>query len=252
MPKYDNETAIGGNLADTLGIEIGDEIKVSYGKKDYTYLVTGFEQSSGNYGMDISLSTEGARHLGYEVNNRAVSIFVKNHSVEQSIQLVNKMQDMYGDKLQEYGNALQTLKNGEEPVIAIAAAMVAVMVVISILVILLSLNLLVKTMIIKKQREIGIKKALGFSSSQLRTELVLSMLPQIAIGASAGAVVGMLTSNNILATLLSTMGIMRSNMEVFLWMGVVSVLFALVVSFILIWLMSGKIKKISAYSLITE
>ena len=114
------------------------------------------------------------------------------------------------------------------------------------------MNLLVKTMIIKKQREIGIKKALGFSSNQLRLELVLSMLPQIGIGAAAGAVLGCLESNSILATLLSTMGIMRSNMEVFPWMGFLSIVFALVVSFIIIWILSGRIKRISAYSLITE
>jgi ABC-type antimicrobial peptide transport system permease subunit len=106
--------------------------------------------------------------------------------------------------------------------------------------------------IIKKQREIGIKKALGFSSDQLRTELIFSMLPQIIVGAVVGSVIGLLISNRILATLLSTMGIMRSNMEVFPWMGLVAVVFAVIVSYIMIWLMSGRIKRISAYSLITE
>ena len=111
--------------------------------------------------------------------------------------------------------------------------MVAVMVVVSILVIVLSLNLLVKTMIIKKQKEIGIKKAIGFSSSELRKELILSMLPQIAVGAIAGSIVGCLTSNKILAALLSTMGVMRSNMEIFPWMAFISVAFAIVISYIL-------------------
>ncbi|MCR5103349.1 MAG: FtsX-like permease family protein [Eubacterium sp.] len=251
-PKYDNETAIGGNLAKTLNVGIGDEIKVSYGQKDYTYLVTGFEQSAGNYGMDITLTTEGAKHLDFTPFKSSVGVYVKGHSLENSVQLVKDLKDMYGDKLEGYGNAIETLKNGDEAVILVASAMVAAMVVVSILVIVLSLNLLVKTMIIKKQREIGIKKALGFSSSQLRTELVLSMLPQIAVGAAVGSVVGSLTSNKILATLLSTMGIMRSNMEIFPWMVFVSIAFALITSFILIWFMSGKIKYISAYSLITE
>ena len=52
--------------------------------------------------------------------------------------------------------------------------------------------------------------------------------------------------------MLATMGIMRSNMEVFPWMAIVSVVFAVLVSFVIIWLLSGRIKKISAYSLITD
>ena len=130
--------------------------------------------------------------------------------------------------------------------------MVAAIVLVSVLVIVLSMNLLVKTLIIKKQKEIGIKKALGFSSNQLRTELVLSMLPQIALGAAAGAVLGLMGSNKILASLLVSVGVLKSNMVVFPWMGIIAVIFAVVVSFVIIWMISARIKRISAYSLITE
>ena len=251
-PIYDNEAAIGGNLAESLGVGIGDEINVSYGQKDYKYLITGLEQSAGNYGRDISLTTEGAKHLDFTPDKNALNIFVKGHSLERSKMVVDQIQEMYGDKLRGYGNVIETLKNGDNSVIMIAMLMVAAMVVVSLLVIVLSLNLLVKTMIIKKQKEIGIKKALGFSSSQLRTELVLSMLPQITFGAVVGSVIGCFSSNQILAAMLATMGIMRSNMEVFPWMAIVSVVFAVLVSFVIIWLLSGRIKKISAYSLITD
>ena len=251
-PKYDNEVAIGGNLADTLKAGVGDEIKVSYGQKEFTYIVTGLEQSSGNYGMDISLTTEGAAHLDYKPSISSVSVNVKDHSLANSKKLVSDVQDMYGEQLNGYGNVIEILQNGEQPVVAIAAAMVAAMAGVSILVIILSLNLLVKTMIIKKQKEIGIKKALGFSSGQLRTELVLSMMPQIAVGAAFGAFLGSLWSNDILARLLSSMGIMRSNMEIFPWMAVLAIIFIGFISFLIIWFISRRIKIISAYSLITE
>ena len=251
-PKYDNEIAIGGNLADSVGVTIGDEVKVNFGQQEKTYIITGIEQSAAYNGMDISLTSEGAEHLGYKATKNSIGIFVKGHSLADTRKVVSEVQDIYGDKLVRYGNAIETLKNGEQEVVAIAAGMVFAMVIVSVLVIILSLNLLVKTMIIKKQKEIGIKKALGFSSGQLRLELELSMLPQITIGAIGGAVLGSLWSNKILATLLSAMGIMRSNMEMFPWMGLVSVVFSMIVSFIIIWIISRRIKHISAYSLITE
>ncbi len=252
VPKYDNEIAIGGNLSETLNRKIGDELKISYGQKEYTYIITGYEQSSGNYGMDISMTAEGAKHLDYVPMKNSISVIVKDHSLDNTHKLINDVQDMYGDKLVGYGNIIEILNNGEQQVVAVAAAMVIAMVIVSVIIIVLSLNLLVKTMIIKKQREIGIKKALGFSSDQLRTELILSMLPQITVGAVVGSVIGLLVSNRILANLLSSMGIMKSNMEVFPWMGLVAVIFAVLVSYFMIWLMSGRIKRISAYSLITE
>lgn len=251
-PKYDNEVAIGGNLANSLNVGVGDEVNISYGTQDRDYIVTGIEQSSANQGMDISLTEDGAIHLNYKPSKNHIGVFVKNHSIDNSRKLVDDVEDMYGDKVTGYGNAIETIKSGEEPVVAIASGMVGVMLLICVLVIILSLNLLVKTLIIKKQQEIGIKKALGFSSSQLRTELVLSMVPQIFVGATVGSILGSMWSNGILAGLLSSMGIMRSNMEMFFWMPILSIIFALIVSALIIWLMSGRIKHISAYSLITE
>ena len=134
----------------------------------------------------------------------------------------------------------------------IASMLVAVLIIVSLLVIFLSMNLLVKTVIIKRQREIGIKKALGFSSTQLRFELVLSMMPFILLGAVVGGIVGCLESNNIMAALLGSIGIMNSSMDVYSWMGYGSVIFIAIVSFLIIWFISGRIKRISAYSLITE
>ena len=252
LPIYDNELAIGGNLGDSMGLGVGDEIKLTYGHEDREYLVTGVVQGTNNYGNLVAMTSEGIDHLGYKPDKSSVSVFVKGHSLENTVQLVKDVQDMYGDKLTSYGNVVETINNGEQQVVAIAAAMVFAMVIVSITVIILSLNLLVKTMIIKKQKEIGIKKAIGFSSDQLRTELVLSMLPQIGIGATVGAVIGCMVSNDMIASLLATMGVMRSNMEIFPWMGIASVALIMVVSFFIIWIISGKIKHISAYSLITE
>lgn len=251
-PKYDNEIALGGVIADTLGVGIGDEVTVTYGTTEKRYIITGIEQYSNQMGKDLSMTVDGARHLGYEARISVYEVNVKDHSVANARKVVEKADAMLGDKLGSYLNVVEALSSGSIDIVAIAGAMVFAIVLISILVIILSMNLLVKTLIIKKQKEIGIKKALGFSSNQLRTELVLSMLPQIALGAAAGAVIGLMYSNKILAGLLVSVGVLRSNMLIFPWMGIVAVIFAVVVSFVIIWMISARIKRISAYSLITE
>ena len=239
-------------LADILQVKIGDEVTVANGKIEKRYIITGLEQSTDQMGKDITMTTDGARHLEYNVQRSKYSINVKDHELGNTQSVVRKSEDMFGNRMTRYLNIVEALKSGNEQTIIIAAGMVLMMVLISVLVIVLSMNLLVKTLIIKKQKEIGIKKALGFSSGQLRTELVLSMLPQIAIGSAAGAVLGLMGSNPTLASMLSVVGILKSNMDVYSWMGVVAVMFAVIVSFAIIWIISGRIKKISAYSLITE
>ena len=225
---------------------------MSDGGTERRYIITGFEQDSSQMGKDISMTQEGAEHLNYDVNKRNYFIDVKDHSLANSQSVVEKSEDMFGDKMSSYMNMVEALSTGEDMVIQIAATMAIVMVLVCLAVIVLSMNLLVKTLIIKKQQEIGIKKAIGFSSDQLRIELVLSMLPQIGIGAAIGALIGVVTSNKALALMLTSVGIMRSNMDVYPWMGIVAIVFAAVVSFFIIWIISGRIKKISAYSLITE
>ena len=251
-PIYDNEIAIGGVLAKILKVGVGDEVAVSYGGTERRYIITGFEQDSSQMGKDISMTQEGAEHLNYDVNKSNYFVNVKDHSLINSQNLVKKSEDMFGDKMSSYMNIVEELSTGEDMVIQIAATMAIVMVLVCLAVIVLSMNLLVKTLIIKKQQEIGIKKSLGFSSDQLRIELVLSMLPQIGIGAAIGALIGVATSNKALALMLTSVGIMRSNMDVYPWMGFAAIVFAIVVSFFIIWIISGRIKKISAYSLITE
>ena len=251
-PIYDNEIAIGGVLSQILKVKIGDEVAISNSGIEKRYIITGLEQDSGQMGKDISMTAEGAEHLGYKPQKNHYSLNVKNHSLANTKSVVEKAEDMFGEKMDSYLNVVEALQSGNESVIVIAAIMSIVMVLVSMAVIILSMNLLVKTLIIKKQQEIGIKKAIGFSSDQLRLELILSMLPQITIGAAIGATIGILTSNKVLAALLTSVGIMRSNMSVFPWMGLAAILFAVIVSFVIIWIISRRIKKISAYSLITE
>ena len=252
VPIYDNEIAMGGVISKILGVGIGDEVTIANGKAEKSFIIVGIDQDTDNMGKDIVMTSDGARHLGYEVVRSTYNVNVKDHSLVNSQRVIQKTEDMCGNKLNSYLNLVEALQSGQESVIIIAAIMVLAMVIISAAVVVLSMNLLVKTLIIKKQKEIGIKKALGFSSSQLRAELVLSMLPQIAFGAAVGAVLGIIGSNKVMATLLVVVGVVKSNMEIFPWMGLLAVLFSVVVSFVIIWIISARIKRISAYSLITE
>ena len=110
---------------------------------------------------------------------------------------------------------------------------------------LIVIRLLLKTVFIKREKEFGIKKAVGFTSRQLRTQLALSLIPISIAGSILGAICSCLTTNRLL-TLYSAATESR--------IGVipVTVLLVTILVFVISYVMSGRMKKVSAYQLISE
>lgn len=65
-PLYDNEVVITEMVADTLGVEIGDEVTVANQDREAHCLISGIYQSTQDVGMVFALSMEGANRLGIE------------------------------------------------------------------------------------------------------------------------------------------------------------------------------------------
>ena len=252
LPQYDDEIVIGKKLSENRGIMIGDMIVLTSGTSNFEYTVTGFGQGTENYGLFVMMNEDGAKHLGYECFKGSIYVNVENSDPVKATKVVESIEDVFGDRLRVYLNTCTELANGDDPIITLSRVICIVLVIVSVMVIWLTMMLLIKTIIIKNQKELGIKKALGFTSNQLRTELSLSLMPAITAGISIGAVVGILNANGFLTILLSAFGVSKSNMVADPWMFISVIIFGVIISYILVYALSRRIKKISAYSLITE
>ncbi|MBR6484219.1 MAG: ABC transporter permease [Clostridiales bacterium] len=251
-PGYDDEIVIGTKLAENRGIMIGDMILIESGGHSYEYTVTGLSQGTDNYGLFVMMNEDGVSHLNKECHKGRVYIMVEGSDPAISPKVVENIENMYGDRLTTYLDYCKTFADGNDPTITLSRVICIVLVIISLAVIWLTMMLLIKTMIIKNQKQLGIKKALGFTSSQLRTELSLSMMPPIVAGITAGAIVGVLNSNRFMTLLLGAFGVSRSNMAADPWMIFTVIIGGSLLSYIMVYALSRRIKDISAYSLITE
>ena len=252
LPKYDDEIVIGKKLSESRGIMIGDMIIIENGTQNFEYTVTGFAQGSENYGLFIMMNEDGTSHLGHECYKNQIYILVENSDPAKTKKVVESIEDTFGDRLQTYVDYCTALEDGSDPTVMLARVICISLVLVSLAVIWLTMMLLIKTIIIKNQKELGIKKALGFTSEQLRTELSLSMMPSIILGITAGAIVGVMNANSFLTVLLSAYGVSQSNMADDPWMIISVIVFGVIVSYMMVYSLSHRIKKISAYSLITE
>lgn len=249
-PLYSDEIIMSATAASRAGIMVGDIVKVSYKGCDKDLTVCGLAQGTDNLGKFALMNDDCARSLGFIAKTNTVCITLDESNTATAKQVADEVENMYGDKLRAYVNIPAVLP--QNPIIIGSTAICILIVIVTVLVILLSMTLLIKTVIIRKQQEFGIKKSLGFTSSQLRKELVISMMPCVIIGSSIGAVIGTLKSNAFLTALLGSLGLAESRLPVYGWMGVVSVVITTLMTAFIIWILSGKIRKISAYSLIKE
>jgi len=114
------------------------------------------------------------------------------------------------------------------------------------------LFLMMKTVILRQRRSLGIQKALGFTTFQLMNQLALYFFPVIVFGIVLGGFLGAISFNPIFVGLTQYMGIMTASMPVPLGLTIATCVFLAVLAYSVAMLIAWRIRKISAYTLVTE
>ena len=136
--------------------------------------------------------------------------------------------------------------------IAAVFAVMLMVLIITVIVVVMILYLVIKTMIIKRKKEFGVMKAIGYSTIQLMNQISISFLPVIITGVVIGGVLGYFFTNPMLSVLLSSAGVKRLDFIIHLPTILMLCVGIFILAYIVSMLVSLRIKKISAYGLITE
>ena len=126
------------------------------------------------------------------------------------------------------------------------------MIILSVATVLLVIRLLLKAVFIRKEREFGIKKAVGFTSTQLRYQLSLSLMPTTIIAAITGSVAGYILLNPLFTLILGGYGIRNANLLLQPLLIPITAISVTLLVFAFSFIMSGRMKKLSVYKLIQE
>jgi putative ABC transport system permease protein len=134
----------------------------------------------------------------------------------------------------------------------IVAIMGATMLVITLFVVALVLYFVISSSVIRKKRELGIQKAIGFTTFQLMNQLSISFIVPIIIWALIGSTLGALYTNSLMSITMKSAVVMRAGFIVNQYWIVIFCIATIVFSYFLSMFITLRIKKISAYSLVTE
>ena len=252
MFREANEAVIGRLLAEKLGVTIGDEIQVEFGEKKARYIVTGFQQSVINMGERVFMSWEGARRIGIEADYTSIRFRLEDADGDAVDKVLAEAKQLLGDRCTGTHNEYRYQRSSDNLTMFATLMLILLLILVNVTIIYLVIKLLLKTIFIRKEKEFGIKKAVGFTSRQLRLQLALSLFPVSLIASVAGAVLGFFLVNPLVSAVLGGFGIASADFLVSPGMiGITTAVLAVLV-FGMTYLMSGRMKRVSAYELIRE
>lgn len=234
-------------VAADLGVGIGDGVTVASSRGSREYTVSGIYQCANDLGANIGMNREGYALIGEESPTMwCTHYFLEDPALGPAI--LQELQAVYGGDVAVHENSWPGLTG-------ILAAMRLLMIFLYLIVavfVLVATLLTSAKLLAAEQQDLGIYKALGFSSRRLRRSFLL----RFALVAGAGGILGTAASaaftDLLVAVLMRMEGISNFSSHpgpaaLLLPGGVVTALFA-----VFAWLASSRIKNVHPSILIAE
>lgn len=248
-PKYDNEISISLKVSKMLDKGVGDTVTLESGEASRRMLITGMTQSMNNMGEATYVTIPGMLKLMPDFKPNSIFVYLDG---SDNASFIRDIKAKFGNEIDNVMDVDELIESQSKAFVSALFIVMALILTITLLVVVLILYLVISTMILKRKREFGILKATGYTTFQLMSQIAYSFLPVIGFGVVAGGTLGCLYTNPVLAMLLSGGGI--QNVAFIVKIPVMALMCAglIVLAYLVSMLVARRIKKISAYALITE
>lgn len=250
-PEKSNEIALAGILSERIQKKVGDTVTVRYGDREETFHVVGLTNGSNMGGMNSSILYDDLLRFAPEYKQQSLNIYLEKGTDAASF--IKTLKDKFDKQMiLALTDFDKTLEEGMASYQNIVAAMGLAMLVITIVVVTLVLYFMVSSSVIRQKRELGIQKAIGYTTFQLMNQLSLTFTVPVAAGAILGSLIGAFGTNPLMSVAMKGAGVMKAGFIVDpIWVilfGVGTIVFSYLLSLLTTW----RIRKISAYALVTE
>lgn len=191
-PSHDNEIVIGSNLASSMGLSIGDEFRArGTDGVERTFLVSGILSAMFNAGYGCIVTYDALRDLSGEG--------VDDHMMARQYSLADPAAaDNVRDRLAErFGDSINTQPGGmfsdTTDMIALVQtlflSMSYAMAGVAALLVLLAVSLITERMFSSERHDLGVYRALGFTSRRLRIQFALRFFLVSLLGCVLGTAI---------------------------------------------------------------
>lgn len=244
---YENEIVITEIIADELGLKLGDKVIVSHNDQKAEYIITGIFQSTFDTGLTFAMLLSGAERLG------SAAIYSGCYSLgepEKSGEIAAALNAEFGEVLEAKALSIENYFDGTDK--AAIDAMRAVIYSFSIIFALVVVSMVCAKTFLQEKTDIGIYKALGFTSWNLRLQFAVRFLIVALSGSVLGALFSLLFSGRLLSSILRIIGITSFPVEFTAFSFLAPVCLICSCFFLFALVVSGKIGKVEVRELVTE
>jgi len=249
FPIHANEIAVSPVLINMEDFNIGDTITMSTQEDEAEFLITGVVQLVRDGGIFSLMTQDAVTRLFSDSILRDINVRL---APDVDVALFTEMLEAEKGDLINVFNVREDIATQMGGMTATITPVVFGNVAVSGVVISLVLYMVMKTMITRRHKELGIQKALGFTNFQLMNQLSMNLLPVIILGTIIGVIAGYFGFNSIFVFMMSGTGIGTADLPTpTLWVIILAI-GMVVLSYAVAILIARRIRKISAYKLVSE
>lgn len=245
-PLYNNEIVITEILADDLGLKMGDEVTISNNGTKSKYVISGIFVSMSDAGRTFAMSMDGAEKLGVDI------VHYVGYSLSNP-----EMNDKIAHALNvRFGNVLEASESDVDSYLDIYTialnAMKAVIYSFSIIFTLVVVIMVCSKMFMQEKTDIGIFKALGFTSQNLRMQFAVRFLIVSILGSALGSLLCVLLSGRLLSSVFRLVGITSFAVEYTAFTFIIPICVICACFFIFAYMTARRIKSVEVRELVVE
>lgn len=199
-PFYKNEVVMTEIAAQNLGLKIGDTVTIAFRDKKAQYMISGLNQHMNDAGINFSMTKDAAEKLG-TMTVRYLGYILEDKFQGEQIEV---------DLNQEYGELLTVGYHNnvmDESYQLAIQAMTLIVYGFSILFAMIVIHMVCSKAFVRERRDIGIYKALGFTSKKLRLQFAVRFSIVAILGALFGSGFAAVFVGDMLSVILRAVGI---------------------------------------------
>ena len=249
IPRYYNEIMLTKSVARSVNKQIGDTVTVKYLDTELDFVITGYFQTVSEYGVYAMTTPEGMDKLGFtEINSAFITLSDKSAEKDMIKCLNDSFENVEAGEMKES----ETITKYKALIAGLMDIIAYVFYGMSVIFAAVIVIMMTRTAFLRERIDLGIYKAMGMTSSVLRTQFALRFFVLSVTGSVLGGILSVLLTQPMLEFMLRAVGLtdFATGFDVSML-----ILPSVIVSFGIFaaaYLSSNKIKQIEVRELITE
>ena len=186
LQKKENEIMLTPGVAEDIGAKVGDVVTIAFADNEAEYVVVGINQRVERMGRTVYMTIDGAKRI--IPGNMQYQYYVSAKNGVSFDELEKDLDILGKDKGYSFSST-DLDKSMTSTLGSVALAMKLICVIISIVTIFVVIfveSLVIRAKINREWRGMGISKALGQTSWNLISQIMLSNMPAILVGTVLG------------------------------------------------------------------